>query len=447
MDRLEQLKAFLRFPSISAQASHASDVSDCADWLVAKLNGMGFNAQKHKTALHPIVVAHGPQVLGKPKVLIYGHYDVQPVDPLDEWKSDPFEPEIRDGRIYARGSSDDKGEICAHLLAIEELMAQEGGMLPLNVSFILEGEEEIGSRNLVSFMREHREELACDVIVVSDTGMAAENVPTYSYGLRGVACAELRVHGPAADLHSGVFGGAVANPITVLARLLDSCHDEGGRVAVDGFYDGVEPIAPWERNMWRSVPGMSNEEIAANVGVEMLCPEEDFSGAECICGRPTLEFNGISGGYAGEGSKTIIPSSVSAKISCRLVPGQNPQRIIDLLEAHFMKQPHLGVKLEYVREHGGEAYSSDPHSEFGKAAQQALEESFGSKPVLLREGGSIPIINEFKKVLGADSLLLGLCLPDARIHSPNENLRLSVFEKGIEMSQCLMRRLAQVQVS
>lgn len=443
MDRLEQLKAFLRFPSISAQASHASDVSDCADWLVAKLNGMGFEVKKHETALHPIVVAHGPKVPGKPKVLIYGHYDVQPVDPLDEWESDPFEPEIRDGRIYARGSSDDKGEICVHLLAVEELMKQEGGTLPLNVSFILEGEEEIGSRNLAGFMREHRDELACDIIVVSDTGMASEHVPTYSYGLRGIACAELRAFGPAADLHSGVFGGAVANPITVLARLLDSCHDSDGHVAVEGFYDGVEPLAAWERSMWKTAPGLSDAEIAANVGVEALSPEEGFTGAECICGRPTLEINGIGGGYGGEGSKTIIPSSAFAKISCRLVPGQDPGRILDLLEAHFMKQAHRGVRIEYIREHGGEAYYSDPHSEFGKAAQQALEESFG-KPVLLREGGSIPIINEFKKVLGSDSLLLGLCLPDARIHSPNENMRLSVFERGIEMSQSLMRKLAQV---
>ena len=307
MDRLEQLKAFLRFPSISAQASHASDVSDCADWLVAKLNGMGFATKKHATALHPIVVAHGPHVPGKPKVLIYGHYDVQPVDPLDEWQSDPFEPEIRDGRIYARGSSDDKGEICAHLLAVEELMKQEGGILPLNISFILEGEEEIGSGNLAGFMREHRDELACDVIVVSDTGMAAENVPTYSYGLRGVACAELHVYGPSADLHSGVFGGAVANPITVLTRLLDSCHNSDGSVAVEGFYDGAEPITSWERNMWRTVPGMSDGEIAANVGAETLAPEEGFTGVECICGRPTLEFNGISGGYVGEGSRQSFP--------------------------------------------------------------------------------------------------------------------------------------------
>ncbi|MEG0836659.1 MAG: dipeptidase [Akkermansia sp.] len=446
MDRLDQLMAFLRFPSISAQAAHAEDVSECADWLVSKLHGMGFVAQKHATALHPIVVAHGPEVPGKPRVLIYGHYDVQPVDPLEQWLSDPFEPEIRDGRIYARGASDDKGEICAHLLGVEELMRQECGNLPLNVSFIFEGEEEIGSKNLAKFMREHQEELACDVIVISDTGMAAENTPTYSYGLRGMACAELSVNGPRADLHSGVFGGAVANPITVLARLIDSCHDAEGRVAIDGFYDDVMPIASWERSMWSTVPGMGNDDLAKLVGVEKLTPEADFTGVECMCGRPTLELNGIGGGYQGEGSKTIIPSKAFAKISCRLVPGQNPDRILDLLETHFQNQPHDGTTLKYVREHGGEAYISDPHSEFGTAAQQALEESFGSKPVLLREGGSIPIVNEFKKILGADSLLLGLCLPDAGIHSPNENLRVSIFEKGIEMSQCLLRRLAQIKV-
>lgn len=444
MKRLDQLTAFLRFPSISAQNIHASDVSDCADWLVDKLSSMGFSARKYPTSLHPIVVAEGPKIPGKPTVLIYGHYDVQPVDPLSEWKSDPFIPEVRDGRLYARGSSDDKGEIMAHILGVEELMKQEGGTLPLNVKFIFEGEEEIGSVSLPAFLREHREELACDVVVVSDTGMVAPNIPTLSYGLRGVTGAEIIIHGPEADLHSGIFGGAVSNPATVLCRLIDSCHDVHGQVAVEGFYDGVSALENWERNMWATIPGMSNADIARLVGTETLVTEEGYTGAECIYARPTLEVNGIGGGYQGEGSKTIIPSSAFAKITCRLVPGQDGAHIQDLLEAHFRKLTPPSVKLEFKRQHVSTPYLCDPQSPFSRAAQEALEESFGVKPVLVREGGSIGSITEFKDVLGVDSLLIGLCLPDARIHSPNENMSVDLFNKGVEMSQSLLRRLSQV---
>lgn len=439
--------ALLRFQSISAQSAHASDVSDCADWLVAKLSGMGFETTKYQTDLHPIVVGKGPHVEGKPTVLIYGHYDVQPVDPLNLWESDPFEPEVRDGRIYARGASDNKGQLLAHILGVEELMKEENGTLPLNVKFIFEGEEEVGSSSLSKFMREHREELACDVIVVSDTGMVAPGMPTFSYGLRGVAHGELHVYGPSVDLHSGIFGGAVANPATVLARLIASCHDENGHVAIEGFYDGVQPIAAWERSMWANVPGMSRDELAALVGVEALMTEEGYTPAECIYARPTFEVNGMGAGYQGEGSKTIIPSSAFAKISCRLVPGQDPDYVMDCVRKHFEKHAPASVRIVYEADHGGAAYLSDPHSELGMAAQQALEETFGRKPTLVREGGSIPIINGFKEVLGVDSLLLGLCLPDARIHSPNENFSVDLFMDGIKMNQALMRRLAQVNVS
>ncbi len=332
----------------------------------------------------------------------------------------------------------------AHIAGIEELMKQEGGSLPLNVKFIFEGEEEIGSQSLERFMQEHRDELACDVIVVSDTGMVAPDMPTLSYGLRGVATAELHVYGPSADLHSGIFGGAVANPATVLARLIASCHDKEGHVAVEGFYDDVRPIASWEKNMWANVPGMSRDELARLVGVDALMTEEGYTPVECIYARPTLEVNGMGSGYQGEGSKTIIPSSAFVKISCRLVPGQDPDKVMALVGRHFEKHAPAGVKIVYKLQHGGAPYLSDPHSEFGVAAQQALEETFGRKPVLVREGGSIPIINSFKDVLGVDSLLLGMCLPDARIHSPNENFSVRLFEQGIQMNQALMRRLAQV---
>lgn len=444
MNRLDQLATLLRFPSISAQKEHARDVSDCADWLVAKLAGMGFDAVAHKTHRHPIVVARSPREEGKLTVLIYGHYDVQPVDPLELWESDPFEPEVRDGKIYARGATDNKGQLFAHILGVEELLQQNGGQLPVNVIFLLEGEEEVGSGSLSSFMKEHQDELACDVIVLSDTGMAAPDAPTFSYGLRGLAGAEIIVRGPSADLHSGVFGGAIANPVTALASIIASFHDADGKVAVRGFYDSVKPIATWERSMWSTVPGMSNEELAALTGVETVVTESGFTGAECIYARPTLEINGIGGGYQGEGSKTIIPSHAFAKISCRLVPDQEPEHIVDLLEEHVKQHSPKGVRVEFKREHTGKAYACDPNSEYGKAAQQALEEAFGRKPVLVREGGSIPIIEEMKNVLGADALMLGMCLPDARIHSPNENFSVELFSKGIEMNQILLRRLGQI---
>ena len=408
MNRLDQLATLLRFPSISAQKEHARDVSDCADWLVDKLSGMGLEAKACKTPLHPIVLARSPREEGKPTVLIYGHYDVQPVDPVELWESDPFEPEVRDGKIYARGATDNKGQLFAHILGVEELLRQNGGHLPVNVIFLLEGEEEVGSGSLSQFIKEHREELACDVIVVSDTGMAAPDTPTFSYGLRGLAGAEIIVKGPSADLHSGVFGGAVANPIAALAEIIASFHDEEGRVAVRGFYDGVEPIATWERSMWATVPGMSNEELAQLTGVETVVTEAGFTGAECIFARPTLEI------------------------------------IETLLEEHVKKHSPEGVTVEFRRGHGGNAYVCDPNSEFGLAAQQALEEAFGHKPVLVREGGSIPIIEEMKRVLGADALMLGMCLPDARIHSPNENFPVDLFSKGIDMSQILLRRLGQI---
>ncbi len=444
MNRLDQLATLLRFPSISAQKEHAQDVNDCADWLVAKLAGMGLDAKANKTLRHPIVTAHSVKEEGKPTVLIYGHYDVQPVDPIEEWRSDPFEPEVRDGKIYARGATDNKGQLFAHILGVEELLKQNGGQLPVNVIFLLEGEEEVGSGSLSTFIKEHKDELACDVIVVSDTGMASPDTPTFSYGLRGLAGAEIIVKGPSADLHSGCFGGAVSNPITALAELIATFHDEEGRVAVRGFYDDVAPIATWERSMWATVPGMSNDELAALTGVDAVVTEAGYTGAECIFARPTLELNGIGGGYQGEGSKTIIPAYAFAKISCRLVPGQTPERIAELLEEHVKRHAPKGVRAEFKRGHGGNAYACDPHSEYGCAAQQALEEAFGAKPVLVREGGSIPIIEEMKRVLGADALMLGMCLPDACIHSPNENFPVELFRKGIEMSQILLRRLGQI---
>ncbi len=442
---LDDLFAFLSIPSVSAEAEHAADVERCADFLVEKLSSLGFAATKHLTDIHPIVVAHSPKLEGKPTVLIYGHYDVMPVDPLAEWASDPFTPTIRDGRVYARGASDDKGEIMAHILGVQELLKEEGA-LPLNVIFLLEGEEERGSYSLTEFIHKPgvAEELACDVILVSDTGMAAPDIPSFSYGLKGLCCFELEVSGPAMDLHSGCFGGAVANPITTLCEMVASTHDENNHVTVEGFYDGVQPIADWERESWARVPGMSDAELAELTGVPALRSEGGYSGAECIYGRPTLELNGISGGYEGEGSKTVIPTKALAKMSCRLVPGQDPVQIVEKVRAHFEKVCPPSVRMKFSMQHTGDAYLSDPHSPYGKAAQRALTETFGNPPVLVREGGSIPIIAEISKVLGKDALFLGLDLPDARIHSPNENMRLEIFQKGILMARTMLRHMAEL---
>ena len=444
MSRIDDLFAFLSIPSVSAQAEHAADVERCADYLVDKLTSIGFSATKYLTDIHPIVVAHSPKVEGAPTVLIYGHYDVMPVDPISEWKSDPFKPEIRDGRVYARGASDDKGEIMAMILAAQEVIAEDGA-LPLNVIYLLEGEEERGSTSLYEFMKrpDARELLACDIIVVSDTGMAAVDIPSFSYGLKGLCCFELEVSAPAMDLHSGIFGGAVANPITTLCEMIATTHDADNHVSIEGFYDGVMEIQDWEKESWRRVPGMSNAELAALTGVPELRTEKGFTGAECVYARPTFELNGISGGYEGEGSKTVIPTHAIAKMSCRLVPGQVPEEVMKKVEAHFVKVCPPSVRMKFTPQHTGEAYLSDPNSAYGLAAQQAQEMTFGNKPVLVREGGSIPIIAEVSKVLGKDALFLGLDLPDARIHSPNENMRVEIFEKGIEMGKNMLRLMAK----
>ncbi len=445
MTELEELKAFLSIPSVSALPEYAADVERCADYLVQKLSSLGFTTRKHRTKVHPIVVAHGPRVEGKPTVLIYGHYDVMPTDPIEEWQSPPFEPTVRNGRIYARGASDDKGEIMAHILGAQKLIAEQG-TLPLNVTYLFEGEEERGSYSLQEFIErpEAREELACDIIVVSDTGMAAPDVPSFSYGLKGLCCFELEIFGPKMDLHSGIFGGAVANPITVLCEMLASTHDAEGHVTVEGFYDGVAPIADWEKESWRRVPGMSDAELAQLTGVPELRTEKGYTGIECVYARPTFEPNGITGGYEGDGSKTVIPTHALAKISCRLVPGQEPTDVMRKVEAHFKKVCPPSVRMKFTMQHAGDAYMSDPHSPFGKAAQRALEETFGNPPVLVREGGSIPVVASLSRLLGKDALFLGLDLPDARIHSPNENMRLDIFEKGITMAKNLLLRMSQL---
>ncbi len=440
--QLNDLFTFLRFPSVSTASEHAKDVRACAEWLVAKLGGMGLNVELHETPQHPIVIARNAHKADRKTVLIYGHYDVQPVDPVNLWHSAPFEPVMKDGKIWARGATDNKGQMLAHILGVEKTL-QEKGELPVNLIFLFEGEEEIGSPNLVPFIQQHKDELACGVIAVSDTGMVAPGVPTMGYGLRGIACCEVFLTGPSMDLHSGVYGGAVANPATEIARLVASIHDSEGRVLIDGFYDDVVDLEPWEREMWSKVPGTATSDLLKITGSRSLHGEKGYTGTECIWGRPTAEVNGIGGGYQGEGSKTVLPSKAMVKFSFRLVPDQDPKDIMNKVKAHCEKHISPHVTMEFVFGHDGKAYYGDPHSADGKAAQRALATTFGREPVLIREGGSIPIIQNFKEILNAETLMLGLALPDCQIHAPNENFTVENFEAGIILNQHLLEELAK----
>lgn len=440
--QIEDLFAFLRFPSISTDSNHSSDVRACANWLVEKLDSMGLATELHETARHPIVIARNTHKPDKKTVLIYGHYDVQPVDPIELWDTDPFEPVIRDGRIWGRGSTDNKGQMLAHVLGVEEALQAEGE-LPVNLIFLFEGEEEIGSPSLTPFLLEHKDELACDVIAVSDTGMVANGVPTMGYGLRGVACCEVTVKGPSSDLHSGVYGGAIANPATAVARLVASLHDLDGTVAVEGFYDDVRPLEQWERNMWSKVPGVSDDDTLEITGSPSTYGEPGYSSAERLWARPTAEVNGIGGGYQGEGSKTVIPAEAIAKFSFRLVPDQDPKDIMKKVISHLKKHTPEGVTLEIEVGHDGKPFFADPNSANGLAGQAALKEAFGADPVLIREGGSIPIIQDMKEIFGVEALMLGLALPDCQIHAPNENYWIKNFEGGIRLNQALLKELAK----
>ncbi len=439
---LTDLFTFLEFPSISTDSAHSDDVRNCANWLIDKLNTIGLRAELHETAKHPIVVAKNVHKPERKTVLIYGHYDVQPADPLHLWTSAPFTPEIRDGRIYARGATDNKGQMLAHILGIEKTI-QEKGELPVNIILLFEGEEEIGSPNLAPFLETHKAELECDVIAISDTGMVAPNTGTLGYGLRGIACAEIKITGPARDLHSGLFGGAVANPATAAAQLIASLHLADGSVAIEGFYDEVRPLETWEREMWAKVPGAQDADFLEVTGSPSLFGEPNYSSAERTWARPTVEVNGMGSGYQGEGSKTVLPSDAFVKFSLRLVPDQDPQTILKQLKTHLEKLCPPGVSLSIELGHDGKPYAADPHSFFGKAAQRALKSTFPGEPMLIREGGSIPIVQAFKEILGRDTLLLGLALSDAQIHSPDENFPIENFEAGIRLNQALLQELAE----
>jgi acetylornithine deacetylase/succinyl-diaminopimelate desuccinylase-like protein len=438
-----ELCELIRFPSVSAQPQHKKDLRACAEWIVQNCRQIGLEATLRPTAGNPVVVAKTPRAKNsrKPHYVVYGHYDVQPPEPLDLWKTPPFEPRIAGRNLFARGSTDNKGQFFAHLKAVEAYL-KTGTPLPCDLTFVIEGEEEVGSENLSVFLKENRRELDCEAVVISDTGMPSPKHPALGYSLRGIMAFEITLHGPARDLHSGGFGGAVDNPAMALSQLLGQLRDKNGRITIPGFYDGVAPLSAYERKEYARLP-ITDAALQKMTGVEKLFGERGFTPSEQRSARPTFEINGLTSGYQGKGSKTIIPSWARAKITCRLVPNQKPKRVRKAVLAHLKKICPPTVRLEIEAGHGAEAYLVSPTGPQAQAALRALEQAFGHKPILTREGGSIPIVNEFKKILGADSLLLGLGLPDDSAHSPNEKFNLDCFEAGQRMSALLWQELVR----
>ncbi len=432
----EELLELLRIPSISSDPAHKSDMEKTAHWLLTKLQEIGVRSEIIPTAGHDIVYGEYLRASGAPTILVYGHYDVQPVDPVDLWLSPPFEPEIRDGAVFARGASDDKGQVLAHLLAVEAWLA-ETDSLPVNLKFVIEGEEEVGSPNLKPFVEAGRERLACDAVMVSDSAFFARGVPSLVYGLRGLTYVEVIARGPNRDLHSGTFGGAVCNPADALTRMVAALHDEQRRVTIPGFYDRVRELSAAERQGFASLPH-DDGAYRKDLGVAALEGEADYSTLERAWARPTLEVNGIWGGFAGEGAKTVLPAEAGAKISMRLVPDQDPDEIADAFEAHLRALAPAGIELEFVRHHGGRPFLAEPDSPFVEAGKRALALAFGPEPILTREGGSIPVVETFDTELGAPAVLMGLGLPDDNLHSPNEKMDLEQFHKGVEAAAQFM---------
>jgi len=439
---VQELCDYVRFPSVSAQPQHKQDLIGCAEWLYAHCESIGLNAELFETPGNPIVIAKtfSERTPGRAHFLVYGHYDVQPPEPFELWKTPPFEPRIEGRALFARGASDNKGQHLAHLKAVEAYL-KTGAELPCDITFLIEGEEEVGCTNLAPFLKEHREQLLCDAVVISDTGMPDLKHPALTYGLRGIAALEVAVHGPSRDLHSGIFGGTVENPATALCQMLARARDKNGKVTIPGFYNGVVPLTAYEKKQLARIP-YNEKAFTGFLGVPKLFGERGFTTLERRSARPTFEINGLTSGYQGDGSKTIIPAWARAKITLRLVPKQDPKKITKLVEKYFQKICPPTVRLEMTAGHGGEPYVVSPTSSLAKAGLRALQSAFECPPVLLREGGSIPIVNDFKRILGTDTLLLGLGLPDDNAHSPNEKFDLDAFAKGMALGALLWPELS-----
>ena len=438
----DELFDFLRIPSVSARSEHDGDTARAADWLAGAMQRAGLTVEVMATDGHPIVLGEwrsaGPDA---PTVLIYGHYDVQPPEPLDLWTTPPFEPAVRDGRIYARGSVDDKGQLYLHVKALEAHLGARGS-LPVNVVVLAEGEEEVGSEHLAEFVETHADRLRADVVVISDSAMFAPGLPSLLFSLRGLAYLQIDVQGPDRDLHSGSYGGAVVNPAMALARILATFHDAEGRVAIDGFYDGVRDWGDAVRGQIRSLP-FEEEAFREETGASSLGGERGFSVLERLWTRPTCEVNGLLSGYTGEGAKTVLPAKAMAKVSFRLVPDQDPSRIGQLVRAHVARVAPDGVRVEVRELHGGRPWKAEPSGPLFEAARRALAAAFGREPVLAGEGGSIPVVGDFERILGAPVLLIGFGLPGENAHAPDEWMSVENFEQGMRAIAVLWDEMAR----
>lgn len=438
----DDLCELLRIPSVSTDSQFKDDVLRAGQWVADQFEKMELNVELIPTEGHPIVYAESEPVEGAPVALVYGHYDVQPPDPLDEWESPPFEPTVRNGNIYARGATDDKGQMLTHVFSARA-WKECRGKLPLQLKFLIEGEEESGSENLYPFLETAREKLQCDVVVISDTSQFAPGQPAITYGLKGIAYYEIRLKGPKQDLHSGSFGGSVANPANALATMLHALLDSEGRIQVPGFYDDVIPLSDRERQEFAALP-FDDRAFAEHLGVSGLHGEAGYSTLERRWARPTCDVNGVWGGYQGEGGKTIIPASAGAKVSFRLVPNQDPDKITEALKHLLESLTPPGIEMELLEMHGAPGFVTSLDSPYMQAAAQAIEKGFGRSPVFIREGGSIPIVTAMRQQLGADPLLLGWGLDDDNTHSPNEKFCLADFHRGIKSSTHLWRALSRV---
>jgi len=442
---LAELQAFVRIPSISTLPEHIGDIRNAANWLADQLRGAGMTeVTVYPTEGHPIVFGSWLGALGAPTVLIYGHYDVQPVDPVDEWHdSKPFAAEVRDGNLFGRGSSDDKGQVFANVKAVQALMHQHGGKLPVNIKWVIEGEEEVSSIHLDEFIATHKDLLRADVVVISDTAIHSPTQPAIIYGLRGLTYMEIEVHGPSKDLHSGQFGGGVHNPLQALCEIIAGLHNPDGSIAVDGFYDKVRPLDAHERAAIAQVP-LSDEEWKQATGVPQPWGEAGYTLRERITARPTLEVNGIVGGFIGSGAKTVLPAKALAKVSCRLVPNQDPEEIARLVRAKVQKLTPPGVTSELRLLHFGHGAMVPIDSPAIEAAARAYERGFGVKPVYMREGGSIPVVATFNQTFGSPVLLVGYGLPDDGAHGPNEKMNLTCLYNGMKTLAVLLEELSKL---
>ncbi|GGA36095.1 dipeptidase [Paenibacillus physcomitrellae] len=427
---LNELKEWLSIPSISAISQHKPDVNRAAQWLADTLKRAGLeNVSINETKGHPIVYADHLHAPGKPTILVYGHYDVQPVDPLNLWQTPPFEPDVRDGKLYARGATDDKGQVFLHIKAVEAILAEEKE-LPVNIKFCIEGEEEVSSPNLPIYLEQNKDKLAADAVLISDTSLIEKGKPAISTGLRGLCSLELTINTANTDLHSGSFGGGVPNALHSIVTLLNSLHDADGRVAVEGFYDDVAPLSP-EMHAEFEKQQFNEEKLRQDLGLTSLFGEPGYTFVERVGARPTLEINGLYGGFQGEGSKTVIPKEAHAKITCRLVANQNPHDILEKIERHLKANVPTGAVLTFYPGEKAFAFNIDPSQPMLQKAADAYEKVYGTRALFTKDGGSIPIVETLSRVLTAPAVLMGFGLPDENLHAPNEHFNLENFDKGL----------------